>query len=163
MKQCILPILVATPLAAQAATLSFGGPLSGAQEVPANASPGTGSVLLVVDTATRAWTLTGGFDGLIGNSNNAHIHGPAAVGVNAGVVVGLAFTSGTTSGSISGAGTFTVPQDDALLSELYYVNLHSTSFPGGELRGQLMLIPEPATATLGLLGFAGWCARRRRR
>ena len=162
MKILLLPMFFAASLASQAATLSFGGPLSGAQEVPANSSPGTGSVLLVVNTSTREWTLTGSFQGLTGNASNAHIHGPAAIGVNAGVVVGLSFTSGATSGTLGGSGTFTVPQYDALVNELYYVNLHSTTFGPGELRGQLLLIPEPATGVLGLITLTGLCARRRR-
>ena len=157
----LIPFLLAGLLcsSAQAATLIFNGVLQGSQEVPANASAGTGSVSLSIDSVTRDWTLTGNFANLSANSSNAHIHGPALPGVSAGVIVGLPYTSGATSGSISGAGTFTVPQFNDLVGLKYYVNLHSTSFPGGELRAQL--IPETSSAVLA--ASAGLFLLRRRR
>ena len=90
MKEFILPISIialAGPL--QAATLVFNGVLQGSQEVPSTPSAGTGSVSLTIDNITRVWSLTGNFSGLTGNSTNAHIHGAALPGSNAGVVVGL--------------------------------------------------------------------------
>jgi CHRD domain len=149
-------IVLAAPL--QAATLVFNGTLQGSQEVPAVSSAGSGSVILNVEDDTRAWTLTGSFSGLTGNSSNAHIHS-AFPGVGGPVVVGLTFTSGVTAGTISGAGTFTPSQFTELNSGKYYVNLHSTAFGGGELRAQL--VPEPSSALLGCLGAAMLLRRRR--
>ncbi len=57
----------------------------------------------------------------------------------------------------------------ALLSGLEagraYFNVHSTAFPGGEIRGFMQPVPEPATWGLMALGMAavGAVARRRRR
>ncbi|MDQ3686119.1 MAG: CHRD domain-containing protein, partial [Acidobacteriota bacterium] len=47
-----------------------------------------------------------------------------------------------------------------------YFNIHSNAFPGGEIRGQLQPVPEPATMILvgtGLAAIAGRKLRRRRR
>ena len=46
-----------------------------------------------------------------------------------------------------------------------YWNIHSSSFPGGEIRGFLVAVPEPGTMTLagiGLMGLAAGGACRRR-
>jgi hypothetical protein len=131
-----------------AAMRTFQALADGAQETPPVATPGFGSSLLTIDDTTGDWNLNGTFSNLIGTSNNAHIHGPAPVGTPAGVIVGLTFDFGVTSGNISGAGTFTAPQMADLFAELYYVNIHSSFRPGGEIRGQLVEIPEPASMVL---------------
>jgi hypothetical protein len=61
--------------------------LSGAQEMPAVATAGTGSGTLTYDPSTKRlnWTVT--YSGLSGPAAAAHFHGPAASGANAGVVV----------------------------------------------------------------------------
>ena len=144
-------------------TTIFTATLTGGQEVPANGSSGTGSGTLEINNTSRAWTLSGTFSGLSGTANNAHIHGPAAVGVGAGVVVGISFTSGT-SGTISGTGTFTSGQASDLFAGLYYINIHSTVESGGEIRGQLTAIPEPSSYAMivGLLGLGIAFQRQRK-
>ena len=44
-----------------------------------------------------------------------------------------------------------------------YLNVHTTTFPGGEIRGLLAPVPEPETYALMLagLGVLGWAARRK--
>jgi PEP-CTERM motif-containing protein/CHRD domain-containing protein len=46
-----------------------------------------------------------------------------------------------------------------------YLNIHTTNFPGGEIRGYLTVaaVPEPETFALLLvgLGAVGWAVRRR--
>lgn len=44
-----------------------------------------------------------------------------------------------------------------------YFNVHTNNFGGGEIRGQIVAIPEPAAGLLLLLGFAGtlWLSSRR--
>jgi hypothetical protein len=73
--------------AGQAATMVFKAPLNGASEVPATTSAGTGTATATLDTATRklSWDVT--YSGLSGPAMAAHIHGPAAPGQNAPVVV----------------------------------------------------------------------------
>lgn len=148
---------------------SFQAIFSGLEEVPANASPGTGFLECTLDDTTGFVNVTlGGYDGLVAPSTNAHIHGPGAVGVNAGIVLQLIGPFGATSGGLSGSGIltragFTTQQlIDAMLAEETYVNVHSTTFPGGEIRGQLRIVPEPATA-MGLLAVGTVALVRRRR
>lgn len=44
-----------------------------------------------------------------------------------------------------------------------YFNIHSTVFPGGEIRGFLVAVPEPGTVSLLLAGLLGAVAVRTRR
>jgi MYXO-CTERM domain-containing protein len=163
MKTPVLCAMALTTLsgAASAALLLFTGTLEGTQEAPPNASPGTGAVSLSIDDATFIWTLTGSYSGLTGTTTASHIHGPADVGVIAGVVVGLTHTGGS-NGSLSGGGTFLPAQFAELQAGRYYVNVHTTLFPGGEVRAQLTQVPEPAAAGLAGLAALGLLARRRR-
>jgi hypothetical protein len=45
-----------------------------------------------------------------------------------------------------------------------YFNIHTATFPGGEIRGHFALVPEPGTWALMITGFGlvGVAARRRR-
>ncbi len=110
--------------------------LSGAQEVPANASTGKGYARFFVDPTTRAYSFTVVFEGLGSAQTASHIHAPAPIGANAGVAVNLGAVGGT-SGTITGSGTLTATQLDQIRTHQGYVNVHSTNFPGGEIRGQL--------------------------
>jgi hypothetical protein len=113
-----------------------------------------------------------GFTDLVGNWTLAHIHGPGlvnfpAANINAGVQVGLGVfhtPSGSKSGRITGSTTLTAPQELLLIDNTLYVNIHSDFYPGGELRAQLILVPEPSTyallASLAVLGVVAWRRRR---
>jgi MYXO-CTERM domain-containing protein len=123
-------------------------------------------------------TITGEFSGLSGNFRDAHIHAAAPAGLNAGVLYGL--SSFIAPGINPGAGTinatvnlvdnannrgFSVAtQKEQLASGLWYFNIHSSTFTGGEIRGQINPVPEPSTIALGVLGLGGlalWRSRRR--
>jgi len=110
--------------------------LTGAQEVPAVATTATGYARIVVNESTGALTFTVVFNGLAGTQNNAHIHAPAAIGASTGVAINFGVVGGT-SGTISGSTTITPTQLSQLRAHLGYVNVHSTAFPAGEIRGQL--------------------------
>lgn len=60
-----------------------------------------------------------------------------------------------------GVGGKTAEQQEAdLRANLWYINIHTVDYPNGEIRGQLLEIPEPehyaAFAGLALLGLAGY-------
>src|SRR5215204_228462 len=110
--------------------------LNGAQEVPAVATTATGYARIVVNESTGSLSFTVVFNGLAGAQNDAHIHAPAAIGVSTGVAINFGIDGGT-SGTISGTTTITPTQLSQLRQHLGYVNVHSTAFPGGEIRGQL--------------------------
>jgi len=71
--------------------------------------------------------------------------------------------SGTRAGRITGSRVLTDTHETWLLQNRLYINIHSINFPGGEIRGQLVLVPEPATVLLVLCGAAGLLVRRRTR
>jgi hypothetical protein len=68
---------------------------------------------------------------------------------------------GTATGTFSGNGALTAAQVADVLAGKGYVNVRSTVFPSGEIRGQLVAVPEPAT--IGLLGGGAILLMRRTR
>ena len=119
-----------SPAASNALIETYTATLTPAEEVPPAAnSKGSGSFEMKLDIKTNefTWKLSSG--GLTGPANAAHIHGPAAKGANAGVVVPLV--------GAEGKGKLTQAQYGDLAAGLYYVNIHTAQYPGGEIRGQL--------------------------
>jgi hypothetical protein len=114
--------------------ITFLGTLSGANEVPANASTATGSVSVVFNSDTKILTATVTFSGLTPSAG--HIHN-AAAGVNGPVVFPLGsapFSSPINYTSVA----LTAAQETDLMANNYYVNLHTAAIPGGEIRAQLI-------------------------
>ncbi|MES3003247.1 MAG: CHRD domain-containing protein [Pseudomonadota bacterium] len=109
--------------------------LSGTQEVPANDSKGAGTAELRVDTKTNEAMWKVSYSGLSGPATAGHIHGPAAPGSNAGVVV--PFPGVQNAMSAEGKATLTAAQMSDLAGGKWYVNIHTAKHPGGEIRGQL--------------------------
>ena len=110
--------------------------LEGRQEVPAAATTGKGYARVVVNESAGTLTFTVVFNGLSSAQTLSHIHAPAAIGANASVAIDFG-TVGGTSGTISGTRSITPTQLAQLRQHLGYVNVHSSNFPAGELRGQL--------------------------
>ena len=164
MKLLPLILLAGSVLAAQAQSVLFSVSLDGAQEVPSVATAGIGSGSLTLDATTGAISYNISYSGLIGLSSLMHIH-LAPPGVNGGVIynfTGAGFTAGATAGSVIGSGSFPLADIPNLIAGNTYVNIHSTSFGGGEIRGQLLVVPEPTVAALGgLAGLALVVWRRR--
>jgi hypothetical protein len=151
--------LAAAP--ATAATISLYADIDGLQETPPNASPATGYASITYDDVSNllSWTIT--FSGLLGTTTNAHFHGPATYGVPASPRVNIPFNAGVTADTLVSSTTITDAFEAELLSGLWYINIHSTVFGGGEIRGQV--IPEPGTFALAGLGMAVLALRRRAR
>ena len=113
-----------------------------------------------LDTSTMTLSFTfaygsdNGFDDLTDVISNAHIHGPAPVGVNGPVVFDLMpfLTTSTDGGLFIGSIGMTAGQMNDLQNNMYYINLHTPQNPSGEVRGQLIAaIPEPSSSVyLGL-------------
>src|SRR5262245_11483654 len=164
-------------LATAQAQFQFRSDATPAQDGGGNRT-GSGTFLITLSGSTM--TINGNFTGLSGNSTAAHIHGPsAAFPASASVIydftpggLNLA-TLGSTSGSINGSfelvpkgagGTYTVNQQMADLNAgLWYVNVHSSTFGGGEIRGVILPVPEPSTWVLAGLGVGGLVLLRMRR
>jgi hypothetical protein len=128
----------------QAATVEYKANLKGSDEVPPNQTTGTGSLTATFDPASKQLTWNGSFSGLTGPATAAHFHGPAEPGKNAGVVIWISQKPEPGSkptpiqSPFQGSATLTDAQASDLQAGLWYVNVHTATNPGGELRGQLM-------------------------
>lgn len=111
--------------------------VEGAQEAPnpvTTSATGTMNATFDKDTKIIKYTLT--FSGL--NPVNGHFH-KGAVGTAGGVVIDLKPASGTFTNPLSGSTrALTAAEETDLLSGQWYVNLHSSTYPGGEIRGQMV-------------------------
>lgn len=119
---------------AYAEVVNMTAELTGAAEVPANDSSGTGNLEATYDTETMMLTWTVTYEGLTGDATAAHFHGPAAEGENAGPVVPI---EGDLASPIEGSATLTEEQATQLQDGMWYFNLHTAQYPDGELRGQV--------------------------
>jgi CHRD domain len=128
----------------------FSGPaFSGTNEVPPNASPGTGSGTVTLENFETTITVFMSFSGLTANAVAGHIHGPAPAGMNAPIIFNLS-PPASTSGSITPTSFNITPAQVAdLKNSLNYFNIHTTTFPGGEIRGQITTVVVPVS----LIGF----------
>lgn len=113
--------------------------IDGLQSVPPNPSAGLGAGSLHVDKDGTAHVEVS-FGGLIGTATVSHIHN-APAGVNGGVAVPLVLSGGKFVATF----TPTTTQLAQLRSGTWYVNVHTTAFPAGEIRGQLLPATLPST------------------
>lgn len=185
-----LSALMAVPTASHALVFTFNAALAGFKEVPANAATATGTAILDYDdkdTLTLAddtYNFALSVFGLTGVATGFHIHGAGSTTENGPVRVNLAnapfvnFNAGGT--LLVGGNTVAAPVAlfsngpyvnlsllDMLRNGLSYVNVHTTNFGGGEVRGQLIevsVVPEPSTYAMFAagLGVVGLLWRRQR-
>jgi hypothetical protein len=193
--------LLLSVFAVNAATIATSASLAGSNQNPPVVSSATGTTTVVLDTNAHQLTITVTFSGLTSPTTAAHIHCCVAPPGNAGVATALpsfpGFPLGVTSGSfsqvydttqastwnpafITGNGGTPLGAEAALAAGLAsgqaYLNIHTTTFPAGELRGFLLqqsppsrfdAIPTLSQWAIGVLAvllvFAGWGSMRRRR
>ena len=137
--------------------------IDGTQEVPPNGSPGTGFAVVVLDTDTGDITVNGSFQDLLAPATVSHIHSPALPTQNAGVILPLTVDNAV-AGNVSGIGVLTAQQVDDTVNGLSYINIHTSAFPGGEIRGQIQQLGEcflvvgdgPGTSVLEVNDHAFW-------
>ena len=183
-------ILILAPQA-NAQSLQYSALLDGPSESPPNGSPGTGFSLVDLNLTAHTMRVRITFSALVGTTTAAHIHAPTAVaftgvaGVASEVPSFTGFPLGVTSGSmdttfdmtlatsynpsfITANGGTTASAEAALAGYVAagraYVNIHSSTFPGGEIRGFLVAVPEPSTIALigaGALGLGLYDIKRR--
>lgn len=128
--------------------------LTGDAEVrtPPVTTSGSGTLNVVYNKDTKKisytvnWTLGNPDDKTVG----MHFHGPASTSENAPIVIGIPLTSTSGggyggSGSDSGTGSvsgktraLTQAEEQQFLNGSWYLNIHSTTYPEGELRGQVV-------------------------
>ena len=161
---------------AQAAVIEFGATLG----PEAAGATGSGTVLLTYDDVALTLGIDASWSGLSGTTTVSHIH--CCTAVSGTGTAGVAVTPGTLPGFPVGvtAGTYTVVIDlddpanytagflafgggtadgarAALLAAFYagtaYFNIHTTAYPGGEIRGFLQPVPEPGALALLSLGL----------
>ena len=143
----------ALALAADPPTPAFGGPLSGAQEVPAVTTAATGEGTAVVSTDGSTITYYVAYSGLSGPAVAAHIH-TGAVGVAGGIILPLVVSASPMVGTLtaanftpSGAITTFAQAVAAIQAGNTYFNIHTAANPGGEVRGQIgvtLAAPAPS-------------------
>ena len=121
--------------AASAAMINYKATMTGKSEVPPTTSTGSGDVLATLDTGKKTLTYTMTYMGLTGPATAAHFHGPAAPGVNAGVVIPIGMPPANPA---TGTVTLTDAQMKDLESGKWYANVHTAANKGGEIRGQMM-------------------------
>jgi hypothetical protein len=192
MKRIVSSLALAAGMLASsafAATTTYTAVLQGRVEAPPNLSPGWGEATIVIDDVANTLQLDMTFGGLLGTTTDAHIHCCTASPLTgtAGVATPLdGFTLGVSAGAYSqvfdlmDAGTYTgafitanggtvMGARDALLTGFIdhtaYLNVHSTVFPGGEIRDFAvpLPVPEPETYAMMLAGLAavGFLARKK--
>lgn len=121
-------------------TYTLSGNGSGAQEVPTNSSTGTATLTGTYNATTNQLVYDINWSNLTNIATAVHFHGPAPMGVSAGVLVGLTVTNSAITGRANGTVTLTQAQETALLNGEVYYNIHTAAFIDGEVRGQVSAV-----------------------
>ena len=127
------PVFVPVPDRMPAPLIAtFNAALNGKNEVSPNKSTATGTAFLIYNETTKTFSIEVTYSGL--TPTDGHIHN-GGLGINGPIV--FSFTN-LTPKIIYTSPPLSETQKADLFANLYYVNLHSNAFSGGEIRGQLI-------------------------
>src|SRR2546422_10334841 len=128
---------------------TFVANLNGTQQVPPSGSTSTGTGIFSINNSTNQLNWSINYTGFNTAETGAHIHSGSA-GTNGPIIIVL--SPGTTK---IGSAVLTAAQKSLLFASDLYTNIHSTLYPSGEIRGQM--IPGRAATVLYTpnIGFAG--------
>jgi hypothetical protein len=129
-------MFICAPLYAQTC---FQAALDGLQEVPPTPSPATGTATLTLNAAQTQVSYNISFSGLVGVETLAYFHN-AGPGMNGGAIFALPLGSPKI-----GVWPVTAFEAGELLAGRIYVNIHTTEWPGGEIRGDISFSSASAT------------------
>ena len=118
-------------------TYSTTGNANGSQMNPSNTSTSTGTLTGTYNARTNVWQYNINWTNLSTTAGLVQVYGPAGLGVNGTLLFPLSITTPGASGSASGNITLTDAQETALLANNTYFTISSTTFPSGEIRGQV--------------------------
>jgi len=190
-----LLLVAGSAAASHAHTAIFTAHLTGLAESPSNASLATGTAFVTLDLDLVTMRVQINFKGLTGITTAANIHAPPAVpfagtaGIATQTPSFAGFPLGVTNGTydhtfdLALASTYNpdfITSSGGLISDALnhldfamddskaYVNIHTTAFPDGEIRGFLVetpsiSAPEPTSFVLMSLGATTFIVQRRRR
>jgi len=186
MKKILLSALMVCSLVPAYATIfSYNVFLDGPSESPTNASPGTGTASVIYNDTAHTLFIDLVFSGLLGTTTASHIHaatvnpGTLTAGVATTTPYFTGFPTGVTNGAFTTTldltlassynpayvtanggtpGTAEVALAAAMAAGKSYLNIHSSVYGGGEIRGFLLPVPEPSTFALVVLGVFGMAA-----
>jgi hypothetical protein len=175
----IIAVALLVASASHAALITRFVTLSGTSEIPPVMSPGTGTATILLDDVAHTLRVIVNFSGLLAGVTAAHIHCCNPIDVNSPVATAVptfpGFPSGVTIGSydetfnlllsssynpvfVTAQGGTLAGAEAALTAGIAtgiaYLNIHTTLFPGGEIRGLTLAQSVPEPGTLALLAIA---------
>lgn len=114
------------------------GDLSGSQVIPTVTTGASGDAEVLYSLDTPAAEVTLSFDSLSSETTAVHIHGPAEAGKNAEVLFDLPLAEFEEGKLKDYQINLTDSQRDDLKKGLWYIDVHTSNYPNGEVRGQLL-------------------------
>jgi CHRD domain len=158
-------VLFASALPVRADLFTFAATLTGAQEVPANNSQAQGTATITLDTSTDRVTVSGNWFMLSGAVNQVTLNGLAGPGSTSSTLLNFSYSGVNQMGTFGSSSILMgIPLANGMINNQTYLNITTSAFSGGEIRGQVLRTPEPAGVVLlgiGALICGGMWLRRR--
>lgn len=123
-----------------AKTYALSGTASGTQErpMPVTGTTATATLTGTYNAGDSVLTYTITWSGLTADVAAMHFHAPASVEESASPIIAITGFTPATEGTVSGTATLTADQASQLLYGKWYYNIHTATYPGGEIRAQVV-------------------------